>query len=84
MSVCPLCNQLTNQVEVMCDHCQGSMADMGRVIDYFDDYSAYMEIDGMKLLDGYQADHKQQQCPHVFFCKNCGKDQVALIDEQSY
>ena len=33
--------------------CGKQMTDSGRLMDYYDDYSAYMEIDLMKMEDGY-------------------------------
>ncbi|WP_374723686.1 hypothetical protein [Calidifontibacillus erzurumensis] len=50
-------------------------------MDYFDNYSPYLEIDGTKLVDGYPNDQKNHQCPHVFYCPNCLTEQVYLIDE---
>lgn len=80
MSMCPLCNQFTT-VEFNCPNCNQKMGDQGRVIDYFDDYSPYLDIDGMKQADGYSNDYHNHQCPHLFSCNICGGDQVILMDE---
>lgn len=80
MFVCPLCNQL-EEPQYMCHNCQQRMADEGRLMDYFDDYSAYLDIEGMKLFNGYPNDQKDHQCPHVFSCSNCSKQYVHLIEE---
>lgn len=80
MFVCPLCNQL-EEPQYICRNCQQRMADEGRLMDYFDDYSAYLDIDGMKLFNGYPSDQKDHQCPHVFSCFNCSKQDVHLIEE---
>lgn len=80
MSMCPVCNGL-NSLEVECPSCQNQMNDNGRLLDYFDDYSAYLDIEGMKLIDGIADDQKNQQCPHVYYCLNCEAEKTVLIDE---
>ncbi|WP_329955864.1 hypothetical protein [Calidifontibacillus erzurumensis] len=80
MYVCPLCNKL-GQKNYQCPTCLTSLEDCGRLMDYFDNYSPYLEIDGTKLVDGYPNDQKNHQCPHVFYCPNCLTEQVYLIDE---
>ena len=80
MSMCPLCNGL-NTVSITCDTCKNNLDDQGRLMDYFDDYSAYLEIDGMKLFDGIENDAKNNQCPHVFYCPQCHYEKTVLINE---
>lgn len=80
MSMCPLCNQF-NDSQVDCPTCQRKLEDQGRIMDYFDDYSPYLEIDGMKQADGYPSDLHNHQCPHLLKCTTCGKDHVVLINE---
>lgn len=80
MSMCPLCNGIT-LVSYKCETCQASLDDQGRLMDYFDDYSAYLDIDGMKLFDGIEEDGKNHQCPHVFSCPNCHTEKTILIQE---
>lgn len=80
MSMCPLCNGLTSK-EMICYKCNRNMDDKGRLLDYFDDYSAYLEIDGMKLFDGIAEDNKNHQCPHVFYCDQCHFEKIVLIEE---
>ncbi|WP_308314896.1 hypothetical protein [Bacillus sp. T33-2] len=58
------------------------MDDQGREAEYYDDYSPYMPIDLMKLEDGYPADYKNEECPHLYRCTNCGKDNIFMIKEQ--
>jgi len=50
-------------------------------MDYFDDYSAYMPIDLMKLEDGYSDDFKEGRCPHLYKCPHCHEDEVQFIQE---
>lgn len=83
MFVCPLCNQI-EEPQYICPHCLEAMADEGRLMDYFDDYSAYLDIEGMKLFDGYQGDRKNHECPHVFSCLKCSKQVVHLINEVEF
>ncbi len=80
MSMCPLCNGMSS-IESQCSSCQGQMVDQGRLLDYFDDYSAYLDIEGMKLFDGIENDQRDHQCPHVFYCSNCQKEDTVLIQE---
>ncbi|HJV45697.1 MAG TPA: hypothetical protein VJ824_08205 [Bacillota bacterium] len=50
-------------------------------MDFFDDYSPYLEIDGMKKSDGILDDLKYHQCPHVFVCITCGERVTRLVEE---
>lgn len=80
MSMCPLCNGLRSS-RSKCITCQSLMDDKGRFLDYFDDYSAYLDINGMKLFDGIENDQRDHQCPHVFTCTNCHTETTILIQE---
>jgi hypothetical protein len=79
-SICPLCNSLTD-AEEDCPACGQPLIDSGRLMDYFDDYSAYLEIEGMKRFDGIAADLMDAQCPHVLFCSSCEQEWQYLIVE---
>jgi hypothetical protein len=81
MAICPLCNQLET-ASYSCRNCSSYLIDGGRLMDYFDDYSAYLDIDGMKQYDGIKSNGEKNQCPHVFYCALCGKDEVKLIVEK--
>ncbi|WP_102347481.1 hypothetical protein [Bacillus sp. Marseille-P3661] len=83
MYICPLCNQLDQKL-VECPTCKNHMEDQGRLMDYFDDYSAYLEIDGTKLVDGFPNDQQDHECPHVFYCYQCKNEHIFLISEQSF
>jgi hypothetical protein len=79
LGFCPLCNGF-REVQKEC-LCGSQMVDSGRVMDYYDDYSAYMDIDQLKLEDGYRNSFLTNKCPHLFTCPICAKDQVLFIDE---
>ncbi|MBP1930614.1 hypothetical protein [Ammoniphilus resinae] len=78
--VCPLCNCLTAS-SPNCPKCSQPMVDQGRLMDTFDDYSPYLDIEGMKKADGYPEDSYDHQCPHIFLCLSCGEQVTQLIDE---
>jgi hypothetical protein len=79
MGICPLCNGFY-EIHPPCQ-CGGEMRDSGKEMDYYDDYSAYMEIDDLKLENGYPVDHANHQCPHLFTCSQCARDQIIFIEE---
>lgn len=57
--VCPVCNNLERKV-CKCEKCSDIMTDKGIIQEYFDDYSANMEIN----------DH-DKFCVHIYQCSNC-------------
>ncbi|MCT8139473.1 hypothetical protein H1D32_18240 [Anaerobacillus sp. CMMVII] len=83
MSMCPLCNGIS-VIEESCEVCHSVMSDKGRLMDYFDDYSAYLDIEGMKLFDGIKNDAQNQQCPHIFYCSKCHIEKTLLIQEEAH
>jgi hypothetical protein len=50
-------------------------------MDFYDDYSPYMEIDLMKMEDGYPDTNSGGNCPHLYQCPSCQKDEVIFIKE---
>jgi hypothetical protein len=50
-------------------------------MDFYDDYSPYMEIDLMKLEDGFIDTKSENKCPHLYKCPTCLRDEVILIKE---
>jgi len=50
-------------------------------MDYFDDYSAYMEIDQLKQIDGIPTTLSGHECAHLFYCPMCHHEEVKLIEE---
>ncbi|WP_347552412.1 hypothetical protein ABFG93_08780 [Pseudalkalibacillus hwajinpoensis] len=76
---CPLCNSFA-AIEMACPVCESSrLKDQGREADYYDDYSPYIAIEGLKKTDGYQTD--SYECPHLLACPTCGMSNVYLIEE---
>lgn len=80
MGVCPLCNGLI-QSSVECPSCGQQLDDNGKMMDYFDDYSAYMPIEQMKLENGYLYDYQKEECLHYFTCPQCGYNKIQTIKE---
>lgn len=78
---CPLCNGLTTIV-YPCKACHNNyMDDFGKVMDYYDDYSAYLETDIQKETDGDPQSVNLSICKHLLSCSQCGKDEVISIHE---
>lgn len=80
MGICPLCNGLRS-IKVNCKRCNSQMIDRGKIMDYYDDYSPYMDIDTMKMEDGYPDTFKKQKCPHLYYCSHCLNVEVILVKE---
>ena len=80
MAICPICNGFEKIIE-KCPSCGKNIEDMGRLMDFYDDYSAYMPIDQMKMEDGYPSDYRENKCPHLLSCPNCGWEGVKFIEE---
>lgn len=57
------------------------MIDEGKLSDFFDDYSPYMEIDLLRLEDGYPQNFHQSQCVHLLQCPACGRQETFFIRE---
>ncbi|MGC4378039.1 hypothetical protein WD019_13985 [Fictibacillus sp. Mic-4] len=80
MSLCPVCNQL-HTIPFYCPDCGNEAEDQGKLSDYYDDYSPYIDIDGLKLENGFPADHENHQCPHLYYCSTCRQELVNFISE---
>lgn len=83
MNFCKACNGM-EQIIVLCEGCNSIMRDFGRVMDYYDNYSAYMEINELKLEDGYPTTFSEQKCPHLLKCPDCRREQVYLNREKLF
>jgi len=57
------------------------MMESGRLMDFYDDYSPYMEINLTKMEDGYPDTNSGQKCPHLYHCPACHTDEVIFIKE---
>nr|WP_232735834.1 hypothetical protein [Alteribacter populi] len=79
--MCPVCNGFT-KIELQCEQCGKPLTDCGKYTDYFDKYSAYEEIDAVKLADGIKKDSAIGQCPHLLFCDSCHIERIVIIDER--
>jgi hypothetical protein len=80
MTICPVCNGL-REIFLLCSNCGEPMRESGRLMDYYDDYSPYMEIDLMKMEDGYPDTYSGHKCPHLYRCLQCHNDDVIFIKE---
>ncbi|WP_042356566.1 hypothetical protein [Bacillus rubiinfantis] len=80
MAVCPVCNGLKDAV-LMCTNCGQAMLEFGKLMDYYDDYSPYMEIDLLKLEDGFSDNYKRHTCAHLYRCPHCQNEEVMFIKE---
>lgn len=80
MSICPLCNGL-QVINFYCKHCKATITDQGKVTDYLDEYSAYEDINTLKLVDGLEQSIENEQCVHLFHCSHCGNDERIVINE---
>ncbi len=74
--ICPICNGL-EEYSIRCNKCKEVMKDMGRITDYYDDYSAYLEMSITDLVDGAPSN----ECVHLYTCKNCHNDRRIQIDK---
>ncbi|HLT56330.1 MAG TPA: hypothetical protein VK057_09525 [Bacillota bacterium] len=80
MDVCPLCNGLET-IRIQCPQCQSPMEDQGKITDYFDDYSPYLDIEIMKVTDGNPRSLEEHQCLHYFYCSRCKYEEIKGIQE---
>ncbi|MCA1321262.1 hypothetical protein LC085_15175 [Bacillus tianshenii] len=80
MAMCPLCNGF-EAYETQCASCGSLMLDGGKATDFLDDYSAYMDIDVLKLVDGDLNSLVENICLHMFSCPHCQQDQMVAVKE---
>lgn len=80
MAQCPLCNAF-DEIEVYCPKCNRKLEDSGKVTDYLDPYGHYNDEETVKMGDGYPNTAKNEICPHLMSCPNCGYDAVRFIRE---
>ena len=79
MSECPLCNAFS-RLEKACPKCTNSLEDAGKESDFTDPYAHYNDLDTIKMADGYLSTNKEEICPHLVTCNNCGYDEVHFIE----
>ncbi|NLY80387.1 MAG: hypothetical protein GX072_11030 [Lysinibacillus sp.] len=80
MAQCPLCNSLT-ELEVFCPKCENRLDDSGKVSDYLEPYAHYEAAETVKMGDVYPNTAREQLCPHLMVCQQCGYDEVHFIKE---
>ncbi len=78
MKACALCNGIIEH-RGNCSKCGFDTMDQGRYYDYYDDYSAYMDIEQIKLADGVPNSSCSDECLHLFLCVNCGNEEGKTI-----
>ncbi|MFJ8263856.1 hypothetical protein ACIQ4I_18270 [Rummeliibacillus sp. NPDC094406] len=81
MAICPVCNSL-KVLEINCPNCGTLLENDGKVADFLDPYSHYEDEETVKMGDGYPNTAKDQICPHLMVCHNCGYDKVVFIKEE--
>ncbi|WP_033829597.1 hypothetical protein [Bacillus andreraoultii] len=80
MRICPVCNAFET-INNQCSNCDEFMVDEGKLSDFFDDYSPYMEIEIMRREDGFPNNFKEAQCVHLLQCPKCGRQETVMIQE---
>jgi len=80
MAICPVCNGL-RELYLICTNCGEPMLESGRLMDYFENYSPYMDINLTKMEDGYPDTNSDEKCPHLYSCPACHSDEVIFIKE---
>ncbi|MGN7479340.1 hypothetical protein ACTHOQ_15985 [Solibacillus silvestris] len=81
MAICPLCNAL-QEIKMDCPTCHSRLSDSGKVSDYSDPYGHYNDEETVKMGDGYANTAKEEICPHLMVCHECGYDRVVFIQER--
>ncbi len=80
MGMCPLCNGF-DATQQTCTQCGSVVEEVGKVTDFLDDYSAYMDIDVLKLVDGDMNSYENSDCLHLFNCPVCKKETIYTVKE---
>ncbi|MFB9761046.1 hypothetical protein [Ectobacillus funiculus] len=73
MSMCPVCNGLT-EIPHSCPNCAVSMEDCGKTVDYLGPYSAYMDQQLLEKVDGLAHEESNRYCLHLYHCPACERD----------
>lgn len=74
--ICPVCNGL-NECDIECEKCSGEMTNRGRIAEYYDNYSSYLEMSLTEKIDGVPSD----KCVHLYACLDCNYDKRVTIDK---
>jgi len=81
MYVCPSCNGLQKVIQ-KCSDCEGDLTDEGKLVDYLDDYSPYLDDEGLKLVDGDPQSTEDHICVHLMRCQKCGTETHIKVSEE--
>lgn len=81
MFICPACNGF-EVLSFSCPECEGEMTDRGRLVDYLDEYSPYLDDEGLKLVDGLKHSTDEHTCLHVLYCSQCETTSEYAIQEE--
>ncbi len=65
--------------QIVCSICQTPLNDLGKLADFYDDYSPYMGIHLNKLEDGDPISTGKPECVHLFRCPSCNDEQAVAI-----
>ncbi|MFC4403160.1 hypothetical protein [Gracilibacillus xinjiangensis] len=65
-----------------CSVCQKDMHDAGKVVDYYGDYAAYIDIQDAQLIDGVPGTEDNHQCVHLGVCSSCNYMEEIVISEK--
>ncbi|MBO8163397.1 MAG: hypothetical protein H0Z34_06710 [Brevibacillus sp.] len=79
--ICPVCNGLLT-MRATCRRCSGALHDMGRLSDYYGDYSPYRPIDDGKRTNG-MPDLAQHVCVHLGWCPACHEEERIAVAEMT-
>ncbi|TGB05316.1 hypothetical protein [Halobacillus salinus] len=71
MKECGMCNGWLEEKKP-CPRCDGTMYDKGRVTDFLDEYSPYLDAKYTDLVDGDKDSSNTDECVHMFVCNKCG------------
>ena len=74
--LCPLCNGIIEYTK-KCSKCGLDMEDKGRMQDYLDNYSPYLNYSITDMVDG----EGPNVCKHIFVCPICGISSSVNIDK---
>ncbi|WP_142323652.1 hypothetical protein [Bacillus sp. AFS015802] len=78
MKACALCNGIV-EYKGLCKKCGDSTTDQGRYYDFYDEYSAYMDIQHVQLADSIPNSSCSDTCLHLFTCIRCGEEEGKSI-----
>ncbi|KAB8139045.1 hypothetical protein F9U64_02280 [Gracilibacillus oryzae] len=82
MYLCYVCNGL-EKLDAQCPQCQKSMHDAGKVVDYYGDYAAYIDIHDAQLIDGIPSSAEEHQCVHLGICSACNYMEEVIVNEKT-